>query len=101
MRSRGRSISEVPQGIRDIAHDGYALVLASQRKEENVRFLLMISLVMRMHHILVECMLEGRFTKQNKPPRHSSLTGRTHRSAYALRVATVVAVGPASPQLHQ
>src|SRR5215510_6198755 len=41
--------------------------VVGRRKEQDVALALMIALLMIMRHILVECMLQGRFTKQDEP----------------------------------
>src|SRR2546427_5889033 len=43
------------------------MLLAGGWKEQDIPLPLMIALVMIMRHILVERMLEGRFTKQDEP----------------------------------
>src|SRR5262249_20692848 len=61
-------------------------VPADRRKEQHIALALMISLVMKMGHVLCQRMLERRFPKQNEP-RETLLLDRPHP---ALRIGVQI-----------
>ena len=67
MPHRAQSISRALRGVHDTAAGQMRFVLADCREEEYVALALMIALVMKMFHILRQCMAERRFAKQDEP----------------------------------
>src|SRR5438874_938769 len=68
MQQRDHNTSGGPQAVRDTAPGLDVLCLgADWRKKEHVTLALVVALVMKIFHVLRECMAERRFPKEDQP----------------------------------